>query len=228
MKIRKLVRYVLSLPNSIFFNFYYFGLRGLIKLPIIISYRAKICSMGSRKSVRIDNDLKFGIIRIGLDDGSFFQERSPAAFWNVESDATVIFKGVCRISKGGLINVSNKGKLVFGDFFISNANMTVSCSEYIELGDNVLCGWNCTLIDWDGHGIYLKEDIYKRNMINEPKKINIGKHCWLASNVTILKGTCLPNETIIACNSCISKSFDEENTIIAGNPGKVIKTGVAW
>ncbi len=45
---------------------------------------------------------------------------------------------------------------------------------------------------------------------------------------TFLKGSNIPNNTIIGTGSLLSKKFVDENTIIAGIPAKVVKRGVGW
>lgn len=64
--------------------------------------------------------------------------------------------------------------------------------------------------------------------ISEPQDVIIGEHCWITSRCTILKGVTLPNNTIVASNSLVNKKFNEENTLLAGCPAKVIKQDVHW
>lgn len=64
--------------------------------------------------------------------------------------------------------------------------------------------------------------------ISEPQDVYIGKHCWITSRCLILKGTYLPNNTIVAANSLVNKKFSEEATLIGGSPAKLIRNNVKW
>ena len=52
--------------------------------------------------------------------------------------------------------------------------------------------------------------------------ISIGKNCFVGANTIILPGVTISDNIIIAAGSCVTKSFYEENIIIAGNPAKKI------
>ena len=78
----------------------------------------------------------------------------------------------------------------------------------------------------DGHII---KDLSTNEIINRKKNgIVIGEHCWIGHKVTILKNTILADNTIVGAKSLVSGHFTEPNTIIAGNPAKVIKKNVIW
>ena len=68
----------------------------------------------------------------------------------------------------------------------------------------------------------------KGNRLNNAKDIYIGKHCWIGLRSLILKGTVIPKNTTIGAGSLCNKTYIEENTVIAGNPAKVVKTNVTW
>ena len=59
---------ILSIPKTLLFNFYYLPFMDAVRLPIIVSRKVKIGSMGSRKSVQLRN--KRAKISIGFE-GSF-------------------------------------------------------------------------------------------------------------------------------------------------------------
>lgn len=51
----------------------------------------------------------------------------------------------------------------------------------------------------------------------------IGDNVYLAPGVKILGDIKIPNNTAIGANSVVTKSFEEENMMIAGIPAKIIK-----
>jgi acetyltransferase-like isoleucine patch superfamily enzyme len=54
------------------------------------------------------------------------------------------------------------------------------------------------------------------------KAIDIGKNCFIGCNSIILKGTVLGNGCVVGAGAVVSGKF-EANSVIAGNPAKVIK-----
>ncbi|RTY92352.1 acyltransferase [Flavobacterium sp. GT3R68] len=101
---------------------------------------------------------------------------------------------------------------------INNAFSVVAFSK-ITIGDHVLIGVNCSIIDNDGH--HLAFD--KRNSGN-PKtdEVHIHENVFLGSNVSILKGVTIGKNSVIGYGSVVTKSIPE-NVIAAGNPAVVIR-----
>ena len=54
------------------------------------------------------------------------------------------------------------------------------------------------------------------------RPIEIGKHCWLASNVTICPGVHIGNYAIIGANAVVTSDIPE-NAVAVGVPARVIK-----
>ena len=76
-------------------------------------------------------------------------------------------------------------------------------------------------MDTDFHNIYKDGKI-----INPNKPITIGNHCWVAMNCTILKGSQIPNGSVIAAGSAVTKPLLKERCIYVNND--VVKEGVDW
>ena len=57
----------------------------------------------------------------------------------------------------------------------------------------------------------------------EGKDIIIGEKCWIGMNSVILPVVALGNNTIVGAGSIVTKSFEEGDIVIAGNPAKIIK-----
>lgn len=47
-------------------------------------------------------------------------------------------------------------------------------------------------------------------------------------NLIICKGVSIPDNSVIGVGSVVTKSFNESNVIIAGNPAVVKKQGIHW
>ena len=64
--------------------------------------------------------------------------------------------------------------------------------------------------------------------INPYRAIVIGNHVWIGTQVTCLKGARVADNCIIGATTTLCGQYQQENTVIAGVPGKVVKTGVNW
>ena len=54
--------------------------------------------------------------------------------------------------------------------------------------------------------------------------ITIGKNVWIGANVTVLKGVKIGDNCLLASGSVVTRGEYPSNTVLAGNPAKVIKT----
>lgn len=109
---------------------------------------------------------------------------------------------------------------------IAGANANLDENSGLILGKNCMLGGCIFFAPSDGHSILDKTSNTIINSIKHP--ILIGDNVWIGAYSIILKNTNIPNNTIIAASSVVSKSFTDENTIIGGNPAKIIKKNVIW
>ncbi|GHT33570.1 hypothetical protein AGMMS49574_19510 [Bacteroidia bacterium] len=113
------------------------------------------------------------------------------------------------------------GKITIGNN-CGISGSTIYSMEEITIGNNVIIGGNCKIVDNDFHPL----DCYKRNpqSINDigKKKIIIGDGCFIGANSIVLKGTELGYNCVVGAGSVVCGKFPD-NVIIAGNPAKVIK-----
>ena len=86
-----------------------------------------------------------------------------------------------------------------------------------------MIAWEMTCLDSDGHDIRV---VGNYCVINEPKDIIVEDHVWICPNVSLLKGSKIGSNCIVATNSVITKSFDETNLLIGSNI--VLKSGIDW
>ena len=225
IKIKKLlknfIKFVYCLPKSIYFNFYYLPFRQAIKFPIWVHGSVKIENMGERKALEI-HSLKRGSIRLGLERGSF-AIRNKNCWWNISKGAKVIFKGNADLSRGFNFEVAKNAYVEFGNNFSCNVNVIITSAKQIVFGDNCLIGWNVSFLDGDGHKIL---DRKTKKIINEKKDIKIGNDVWIGACSTILKGSSIENNSIIAYGSIVTKKFNEEGCIILNN--SIVKRSIEW
>ena len=57
--------------------------------------------------------------------------------------------------------------------------------------------------------------------------VNLENHIWVCSNCSLLKGTKIKSNCIIAANSCINKEIEKSNVIVASN-NKIVRENINW
>ena len=87
----------------------------------------------------------------------------------------------------------------------------------ITIGDNVLIGHNVVIATLNHNQIPDK----RASIL--PKAVTIGNKVWIGSNSTILPGIIIEEGAIVAAGSTVTKNV-KKNTIVAGNPAKIIRT----
>ncbi|PET54550.1 maltose acetyltransferase [Bacillus sp. AFS001701] len=105
-----------------------------------------------------------------------------------------------------------------GDHFYAGYNCTILDIAEVKIGKNCMIGPNVGIYT-AGHSIEPKD----RNKSGYAIPIHIGDDVWIGGSCTILPGISIGDNSIVAAGSIVTKDVPS-NTIVAGNPAKVIKS----
>jgi acetyltransferase-like isoleucine patch superfamily enzyme len=166
----------------------------------------------------VKNITTFSKLQIGIEEVAFMLS-SDKTYLNIKGD--LVIQGNAYIGKGCRMDVGVNATLVLNRVFI-NAKCLFVISNGLEIGDNTVISWNCQFIDEDFHMINYE------GKKESSKKISIGNHVWIGANSVILKGVSIADGCVVAANSIVTKSIEEQNVLIAGNPAKIIRREVQW
>ncbi|MCR5077909.1 MAG: acyltransferase [Prevotella sp.] len=208
---------LLSIPQTVIFNFRYLPFTQALKLPVWIHYRCKVKIEGHIEC----ESSKLADIRIGFHTVSHLYR--PVTSLMVSRGARLVFKGSAHIGRGSSLLVYPSAVMELGTDFTISAASTLKCYKKIAVGDNVLCSWDILIMDSDTHSI-----VYSDGQENNDKPIIISDHVWIGCNSVILKGAEIPENCVIGAGSVVSGKYFEKNSIIAGNPAKTIKNILSW
>lgn len=124
-----------------------------------------------------------------------------------------------------LINAVGQHIKIGSDTTIEGCYLLVDEQASVDIGKDCMLSTDIIIRTGDKHSI-IDDETGER--INHSKDIFIGDRVWIGRDVTVLKGTVLKPETIVATRSLVSRVFDEGHCVVAGIPAKIVKRGVHW
>ena len=110
------------------------------------------------------------------------------------------------------------GKLILHDGVFINNSCSFNCMERIEIGAGTMMGEGVRFYDHDH--IYTAEKIEKWQWTSAP--IIVGRDCWIGSNVTILKGVTIGDNTIIGAG-CLVRNDVPANSVVYNDGHLIIR-----
>lgn len=216
------IRILLSVPRTIYFNLRYLSIKDAVKLPIWIANNVRVKNMW--RGGFIGNFSRIGQIRIGYHQADAVDSYSLHTIIDVRKGGLVHFMDDAHIGQGAIVCVKRNGQLFLGDHFAISGSTSIICSKSINIGSDVQFSWNSLVMDSDSHFIVDEKGIEYTNT----SPVIIGSHVWVAANTSILKGSQIGDNTVIASNSMVNKAFMESGVLIGGMPARVIKNIGGW
>lgn len=135
-----------------------------------------------------------------------------------------ILKGAafCFYGSGGRIELSER--VTINAYSWARTKMFVKDSSCIFVSNDCLFSNRIDISTTDWHGIYDESG----QLLNPEKDVHIGQHVWIGRKATVCKGVTIPDNSIVGQCSVVTKSFNETNILIAGNPAMIKKSGIRW
>jgi len=117
--------------------------------------------------------------------------------------------------------------IICGNGFGIQSNTMLLAKENgcrITVGDDCMFSTDIAIRTSDNHPVF---DMKTKERVNMGQDVNIGSRVWIGENAKILKGVTLANDVIVGAASVVTRNAPA-NTVVAGAPAKVVKTGVFW
>lgn len=67
-----------------------------------------------------------------------------------------------------------------------------------------------------------------RQVVNDARPILVGNHVWFGCRCTVLKGSEIGDNIVVAATSTVTGKHRQPNTIIGGMPLAVLKESIEW
>lgn len=123
--------------------------------------------------------------------------------------------------KGFHVVIEDVGRINISHRVFFNNYCTVAARSTITIGEGTIFGENVKIYDHNHCYKDLNSPIKVQGYTTAP--ITIGKHCWIASNVVILKGVTIGDNCIIGAGCVVYKDIPA-NTVLVNKQEYVEKT----
>lgn len=108
--------------------------------------------------------------------------------------------------------------------FNGQCDIFANYKSNVFIGENCMFSGNVQIWATDYHTILNSDN----RVINIPRGVHIGNHCWVGSNVCFTKNAYVSDGSVVGTCAVVGGHFDTNNVIIAGNPAKIIKHDIHW
>jgi acetyltransferase-like isoleucine patch superfamily enzyme len=105
-------------------------------------------------------------------------------------------------------------QMTFGEHVFINHHLTCMAAGGIDIDDGVMLGPNVQILT-DNH------DLHDR-MVIQCKSVHICRNAWIGGGAIILPGVTIGENAVVGSGAVVTKDV-EPNTIVVGNPARMIK-----
>lgn len=203
-----------SIPKSLYVGCKLLPMREALRLKCMVKYNVKLVKITGAIERLGGGRFKFGFGAVS----EFHGEKSILSI-----RGKLVLKDSASFGSGSRLIIEPNGCLELGKGFIMTACSTITCWNKIIIGDNCLVSWGIHIADTDFH-YTINPDT--KEYYSPYGSISIGNGVWIGMRATILKNSVIPDGCIVGANSLVKKRFNENNTLLAGNPAQVKKTNI--
>lgn len=107
--------------------------------------------------------------------------------------------------------IENTGQVEIGSQCFFNDDCSIASIGHVRIGDGTIFGANVRIYDHNHHFSDTKRPIKEQGYT--VGEVIIGSHCWIASNVTLLKSCKIGDNCMIGAGCVISETIPD-NTVV--------------
>lgn len=211
-----------AVPRSVWFNLRWLPWREAVKLPVWIAPNVRVKNMW-RGGFAL-REARFNSCHIGFHCADAVDCYGTHTVLCVQPGGKWIVDGDLHIGRGAIVHVKESGELRTGRNFAISGTTSIVCSKSVLIGDDVQFSWNTLVMDSDAHKVFDREGRWT----NRPADVRIGNKVWVAANVTIMKGSVIGDNCVVAGNSVVNRNIGVSGCVVAGCPAGKVKEISGW
>ena len=182
----------------------------------ILPYTNAVIDIDSTAKIYVrKKNIEIGINKLTKSKAETYVRLGKKAVWISNRGAGLFYNTVLEIGRNATFE---------SGFFTANGGSVIICAKRITFGDDVMLGRNIIVYDSDHHQI-LDEN---NNVKNHSKEVIIDDHVWLTSNITILKGSHIEKNSIVAAQTVITKSIPKNALVVGNGSFKLLNQKANW
>ena len=139
----------------------------------------------------------------------------------MKSHSRFLCRGHVQMFEAVRIECLENAILEIGDKTYVNHDSEIRCRKHISIGNNCSIAYGVLIQDSDYHIVYSENGEPKP----QTKPVTIGNNVWIGANAIVLKGVSIGDGAIVAAGSVVARDIPA-NTLVAGNPARVVKSNV--
>lgn len=177
-----------------------------------------------------------GSLRIVVDSGVHIMFGDNVLIGGVidcKDNSTLIIKERVEFRGTHKILIAKDGKIHISEKCYSGSGNDIRChaGNSIYIGKDCMFSSQISIISGSGHQVFDVQSgkiVYDTTeMTNVQKSIYIGAHVWIGYGVTVLNGAVIEAGSIVGAKSLV-KCKCPNNSMIVGNPCRIIKKNITW
>ena len=114
--------------------------------------------------------------------------------------------------RGFSLMIDKGGEVLVGNDVFFNNYCSLNANERITIGDGTIFGENVRV--YDHNHCYRNPDVPIKEQGFTSAPVSIGKHCWIASNVVILKGVSVGDNCVIGAGCVVYKDVPANTVVV--------------
>lgn len=114
--------------------------------------------------------------------------------------------------KGFSVMIDKQGEVIIGNNVFFNNYCSLNAIQHISIGDGTILGENVKV--YDHNHCYKNPDVPIKEQGFSSAPINIGNHCWIGSNVVILKGVTIGDNCVIGAGCIVYKDVPSGTIVV--------------
>lgn len=115
--------------------------------------------------------------------------------------------------------IGRQGQVRIGDHCFFNHDCSINCLDQVEIGPGTIFGEGVRIYDHNHRFSDATTPIKEQGYVTSP--VQIGSHCWIGSNVVILRRARIGDHCVIGAG-CVVNGIVADNTIVSFTQNETI------